>query len=186
MDKCKMCGERQTLVHVLNCCPIALNHWCYNERHDAVLTVIANLLREELGEDFDTIADIGPEQNYVLPPDLVNSDMRPDIVCVSRLQKQAVLLELTVCFEEAYVAAKERKTEKYLDLVAEIEEKGYNVELITLEVGSRGLLCLDGFKQLHSILYVNKKKWMQFLKSVASTAISGSFKIWTSRNHKPE
>ena len=146
---------------------------------------IANLLGEELGEDFDTIADIGPEQNYVLPPDLGNSDMRPDIVCESRLQKQAVILELTVCFEEAYVAAKERKTEKYLDLVAEIEEKGYNMELITLEVGSRGLLCLDGFKQLHSILYVNKK-WMQFFKNVASTAISGSFKIWISTNHKPE
>ena len=121
-DKCKMCG---VLAHVLNCCSIALNHRRYNERHDAVISVIANLLKEVLGEDFNIIAHIGPEQYYVLPPDLVNSDLRPDIVCVSRLQKQAMILELTVCFEEAYVGAKERKTERYLDLTAEIESKGY-------------------------------------------------------------
>ena len=34
---CKLCGERQTLLHVLNNCPEALNMRQYNEWHDAVL-----------------------------------------------------------------------------------------------------------------------------------------------------
>ena len=29
-DKCKLCGERQTLVHILNCCPVALKSRRYN------------------------------------------------------------------------------------------------------------------------------------------------------------
>ena len=33
---CKLCGERQTLLHVLNNCPKALNMHRYNEWHDAV------------------------------------------------------------------------------------------------------------------------------------------------------
>ena len=34
---CKLCGKRQTLLHVLNNCPKALDMRRYNERHDAVL-----------------------------------------------------------------------------------------------------------------------------------------------------
>ena len=36
-DKCKLCEERQTLAHVLNCCQVALKNCHYNECHDEVL-----------------------------------------------------------------------------------------------------------------------------------------------------
>ena len=36
---CKLCGRRQTLLHVLNNCPKALNSCRYNEQHDAHLQV---------------------------------------------------------------------------------------------------------------------------------------------------
>ena len=68
--KCKLCGDRQTLANILNCCQTALNSRRYNERHDEVLAVIAGFLREELGEDFKMMADTGPEQNYLFPPNL--------------------------------------------------------------------------------------------------------------------
>ena len=41
---CKLCGEKQTLIHVLNSCPKALSLCCYNEGHDAVLDGLANCL----------------------------------------------------------------------------------------------------------------------------------------------
>ena len=39
---CKLCGMRQTLPHVLNQCPVALQLRHYNTRHDAVLQVIVS------------------------------------------------------------------------------------------------------------------------------------------------
>lgn len=50
-----------------------------------------------------------------------------------------------ICYEASYKAAQDRKIAKYLELVSEVESNGFNTELITLEVGSRGLVCLDGF-----------------------------------------
>ncbi len=46
-DKCKLCGERQTLPHILNCCQVALADRRYNQRHDGVVEVIAGFLERE-------------------------------------------------------------------------------------------------------------------------------------------
>ena len=37
--------------------------------------------------------------------------------------------------------ARRRKRAKYYDLVEAVREAGYRTELITIEVGSRGMLC---------------------------------------------
>ena len=36
-DSCPLCNERQTLIHVLNACPVALHARRYNYRHDVLL-----------------------------------------------------------------------------------------------------------------------------------------------------
>ena len=64
--------------------------------------------------------------------------MRPDLVAYSCLAKTAIIVELTVCFETNFQDAKERKATKYSELVEEIEENDFVVDMITLEVGSRG------------------------------------------------
>ena len=51
----------------------------------------------------------------------------------------ATIVELTVCFETNFKDAQLRK-EKYMELVEEIEEKGFVVDLITMEVG---LKCMS-------------------------------------------
>ena len=43
-SECKLCGERQSLLHVLCNCPVALQLRRCNTRHDEVLQVIFNLL----------------------------------------------------------------------------------------------------------------------------------------------
>ena len=42
--ECKLCDERQTLLHILCNCPVAFQLRWYNTRHDEVLQVIYNLL----------------------------------------------------------------------------------------------------------------------------------------------
>ena len=131
------------------------------------------------------VADLDDHQSYLFPPQLAISDLRPDVVVFSHLQKAAFILELTICSEVSYVAAQERKTVKYIDLVSEVEKNGFNTELITLEVGSRGLVHVDGFKRLQDLICGGKQRWKQLLQDIAIVAIKGSYKIWTSRNHPP-
>ena len=45
---CILCGERQTLLHVLNACPYALSRRRYNDRHDAILMCIRDFLAGQL------------------------------------------------------------------------------------------------------------------------------------------
>ena len=47
-DCCPLCGERQTLIHALNNCEVALGQRRYNERHDEVLRNIANAVAKKL------------------------------------------------------------------------------------------------------------------------------------------
>ena len=186
-DKCRLCGERQTLAHILNCCQVAPSHRRYNERHDDVLSVIVGYLKEELSEeDYTVVADLGIELSYLFPPQLAISDLRPDITVFSQLQKEAMLIELTVCNEVSYEAAQHRKTEKYLELASEVETNGFNSELITLEFGSRGLVCTKGFQRICETISGGKRRWRQLLQDVSSAAIRGSYSIWTSRNHPPD
>ena len=44
---CPLCGERQTLIYVLNNCRVALHLRRYNHRHDSVLSVLAVTVKEK-------------------------------------------------------------------------------------------------------------------------------------------
>ena len=97
-------------------------------------------------------------------------------------RKEAVLLELTVCYEENFA---NRKSAAYLELATTAKQNGYNVQLITLEVGSPGFICIDGFLELCEFLYISKAKWRQLLCAAAAATTCGSYRIWISRNHSP-
>ena len=56
-------------------------------------------------------------------------------------QRKVVIMDVTVPFEnryEALVAARQAKMEKYEPLVSELTEKGFNVEMDAMVVGSLG------------------------------------------------
>ena len=46
--RCPLCGEDQTLLHVLNQCRVSLELRRFSHRHDAVLIVINKLIRDHL------------------------------------------------------------------------------------------------------------------------------------------
>ena len=56
-----------------------------------------------------------------------------------------------MCFETSFNEAISRKTLKYIDLMEEAQTKGYNSQILTSEVGSRGILNLDGFMSQRTI-----------------------------------
>ena len=94
------------------------------------------------------------------------------------------LAELTVCFESNFTEAAQRKTAKYMDLLQQARSSGYKAELLTLQVGSRGVPHYDSFQQLAKTLSMGSRDLTNLLKSTARAAIAGSFRIWCSRNKK--
>ena len=53
---CKLCSQRQTLLHVLNHCKVALELQRYNQRHDNVLQVIINSLQSKCPPEYQMMA----------------------------------------------------------------------------------------------------------------------------------
>ena len=123
-DACKLCGKRQTLLHILNNCPVALNSRRYNQRHDLVLTIISDFLRATLTEDYKIVSDLATPENYLFPPVLAITDLRPDLVVYNELMRDAIIIELTVPFESNSGKAQERKQGKYHGLMNDVKKNG--------------------------------------------------------------
>ena len=55
------------------------------------------------------------------------------------------VVELTVPFDERMSEAKQRKEDKYEELIEEITTSGTKAELHTIEVGTRGIIRKSSF-----------------------------------------
>ena len=69
---------------------------------------------------------------------IMETNLRPVTVLVSKQSKTLVTIELTMPWEENCEEAYERKTLKYADLMADSKDKGWSVWLFPVEVGCRG------------------------------------------------
>ena len=176
---CKLCGERQTLCHILNNCEVALELRRYNTRHDQILQIIEEFMKQQVSEDVVVVADLA--EQYQFPTSLAFTDLRPDLVAYSCLAKTAIIVELIVCFETNFKDAQKRKEAKYTELVEEVEKNDFIVDLITLEVGSWCFVNYESFRRLREVVGATPK---DLLLSVSKLVIKGSFQIWTCRNHQ--
>lgn len=78
--------------------------------------------------------------------------------------------------------AHQLKEAKYSDLIDEAQESGYEAKLITLEVGSRGLVNMPGFNQLKQDLGISTRSLDKLLLQIIRTVILLSYKVWCCRN----
>ena len=184
-SECKLCGERQSLLHVLCSCPVALQLRRYNSRHDQVLQVIFNLLKDYLPPSHSIIADLPDQCPYTFPPHIASTDLRPDIVVWSDTTRSVALLELTVCHESNFVDAYQRKQIQYLDLEEEIRQAHFRVKTYPIQVGCRGFIDPKSFEGIKAnTRSLGVRTWKRFLQEVSQVAIKASYTIWTSRNYK--
>ena len=179
---CQLCGNYQSLLHVLNNCDVARDLRRYNIRHDLVLQEIAAAIKPHLRPTTTLSVDLDDE--YDFPTHIVPTDLRPDIVWWNSGDRSMCLAELTVCFESNFTEAAQRKTAKYMDLLQQARSSGYKAELLTLQVGSRGVPHYESFQQLAETLSMGSRDLTNLLKSTTRAAIAGSFRIWCSRNKK--
>ena len=175
-NACKLCGQRQSLLHILNNCSVALKNRRYNQRHDLVLSEIHKFLTSFLN-GYSVISDLANSDTYHIPSTLTFTDLRPDLVIFSKTKKHVALIELTIPFETNFEKAQERKLAKYLELAEDIERKGFDVDLITVEVGSRGFVSMGGFLELKDLFLIPRKEMEKLLGNVSKAAITGSHHI---------
>ncbi|KAJ8352978.1 hypothetical protein AAFF_G00124830, partial [Aldrovandia affinis] len=89
----------------------------------------SNLLTS--GAEWKMKVDLGRQLQF--PQEICSTTLRPDVVLWSAAAKSALLIELTVPWEEGLEAAYERKMAKYADLVAECRESGWSVRMYPVE-----------------------------------------------------
>ena len=181
-DNFTLCKEhRQSLLHILNTCQVAMGLRRCSERHDSVLEVFGDVIKEYLPPHFSITID-HPSQDYSFPHHITSTNLRPDIVWWNEHQRELWLFELTISFESLMAEARERKTVKYRDLVEAGRAAGYKTELLTVEVGCRGMLGSSDLEPLAAAINCPRSDIESLCLLVIWTTLLKSFKMWCSRN----
>ena len=121
-----------------------------------------------------------------VPPDLALTEQIPDLVIIDRtvMPAKVVLLELTVPWDSAnaFKAALDRKTERYERLALDLEERGFIVSNMPLEIGCRGVIDKRNSLLLETICNMFGIRAHQRLKgALARIALLGSYRIYLAR-----
>ena len=179
---CPLSQQNQTLLHVLNNCPVSRDLRRYNNCHDAVLRVIASAVQETISVSTSLTVDEGDQ--YRFPLHIIPTDLRPDLVWWNDEERFLYLAELTVCFETNFKEAAQRKSAKYRDLVEQATHNNYSVTLLTIQMGPRGVLHYLSFQRLSTVTGMSKQTLSHLLNNAMIAALTGSFSIWCSRNRQ--
>ena len=110
-DKC-FCGQKQTLNHILNCCKESLNGGRFTFRHDSILHYVSKCLDTQKFKCYIDIEGSQTPAGGTLPPNLVVSNLKPDIVVINNSDKSAHIFELTCPSEKRIDIANKLKHEK--------------------------------------------------------------------------
>ncbi len=183
-SKCDKCSNKETLMHVLNNCLESLEK--YTWRHNSILLYIKKFISKGLPDNVKIYLDIPGEFNGIstVPVDIAITNQKPDMVIVDNAGK-VTIMELTVPFESNIVHAEERKRQRYEQLVNNIKDNGHPVDLITIEIGSRGLICKANsdklLKLVKSVRKPNAKEFRAFKSDITKVAVIASYIVFYSK-----
>ncbi len=97
-ETCDLCGDPETIAHVLSGCKLMLDQGRYTWPHDSTLNKITEFVNQVNDSDLISNADLG-EKWWTIPPDLLVTSDRPDLVVIDNIKKCISILELIVLFE---------------------------------------------------------------------------------------
>jgi len=127
--RCRRCNHpNETLPHVLNCC----------NKHSLARLSRHNNVLNRLAKAVPTIAGAVRVDRQV--PD-TESTLRPDLVVINHASKQLVIIDVAITFENRYVAfekIRQEKVRKYTAIADLFRDRGWEVNLDAVVVGSLG------------------------------------------------
>ena len=113
---------------------------------------------------------------------LVASIQRPDLVMWCVEKRKAIVMELTVSWEENIRAAEERKHRRYRDLVKRCEEDGWDVEYYHIGIGARGYIERGFVSLLRNRFGFSQTELSKTLKDIQETVEKASMWLWLKRD----
>ncbi|XP_061093280.1 uncharacterized protein LOC133125737 [Conger conger] len=128
--------------------------------------------------DWQLLVDL--ERQLKFPSHIAATTLRPDIVLVSESTKQAVMLELTVPWEDRLEEAFERKLSKYAGLVSDCQQAGWRARCLPVEVGCRGFAARSLARAFISLGIVGERK-RRAIRSTTDAAERASRWLWLKR-----
>ena len=173
-DKCKLCGNRGTTNHYLNCCNEMLNTKRYTWRHDN----IAN----DMSSKFDVFSDLpgmGAPGGGTIPPALCVTNLKPDIVILDKHMKTMHIFELTMPLNMNIEQRHKEKTQKYTPFLTDIT--GYTCTLCCFKVSSTGFINprnKTSLQALHKKFIRKDLTKSTFMENINALAWYGSYQIW--------
>ena len=180
--KCPLCSNHGTLEHILNFCPISLVQGRFTWRHNSVLNHLTRSILQDKPDNLEIYADIpGLDLNgSTIPPDILVSQQRPDLVIIDRTKKKIFLLELTCSLEQNCESAHAGKYKRYTQLKLDLEDRDYTCILVPFEIGSRGHVRKRTRIDLINVFVMNKLKpnVYKLIKQVSRISLCCSFSIF--------
>ena len=181
-DKCKLCGNRGTTNHYLNCCKVMLDTKRYTWRHNNIINFIVNSVNKEKFKVYSDLPGWEAAGGGTIPADLCITNLKPDIVIIDNDKKILHIYELTVPLTMNIDQRNAEKTQKYSHLITDITD--YKCTVNSFEVSSTGFINKRNkstLLTLHKFVKQDIKK-STFLSNLNSLAWYGSYKIWLTRD----
>ena len=159
----------------------------YTYRHNNVLREITESIDTN---SFQYYSDIQGKTigGGTIPPDILVTAEKPDIVIIDPMLASPsgkpfiTIIELTCPWEERFEQARDHKTEKYSALTQDIQEKGYGIQFIPLEVGVRGIVNKQNKESIKAISHFTFANKNQLTKKLSKQAVTASYYIFLNRN----
>ncbi|XP_069125380.1 uncharacterized protein [Argopecten irradians] len=116
----------------------------------------------------------------LLFPDIIQTNLRPDILLWSTQGKKMVMVELTVPWEERCEEAFERKKGKYVELAGDIRALGWSVWVFPVEIRCRGFPAHSTWR-MFAALGVKGRDRRPAVDRMSRTAEKSSSWLWWRR-----
>ena len=181
-DKCH-CGIRQTLNHILNGCKKSLEDGRFTFRHDNILTYISKCIDTKKFKMFIDIEGFQTPAQGTIPPQILVTNLKPDIVILDQKKQTVNIFELTVPYERRIEISHKLKMEKYQHFSKDISR--YKTSVTPFEVGSStGYISRENkghIRELHKFCKENIKLKI-FNQNISAISVLSSYYIFNCRN----
>ena len=181
-DKCKLCGNKATTNHIMNCCSVMLNTDRYTWRHNNLINFIVSNVDKSRFKVYSDLPGWEATGGGSIPAELCMTNLKPDIVIIDSVKKKLHIFELTVPLTTNIDQRNIEKSQKYAPFVTDITGHGCTVNCF--EVSSTGFISKRNnstLSTLHSFMRKDLKK-PKFLSNLNALAWYGSYKIWLTRD----
>ena len=135
---------------------------------------------------FSDLANRTAGNGHIIPPHILVTAQKPDLVLIDEAAKEIIIFELTCPYDTNIQRSHDYKTEKYASLVTDLSSAEFKVNLFCFEVSVRGQISKQNRNRLRSFLLISTGKKradsVNFINNVFKSGLVCSYSLFTARD----